>query len=266
MLIKFYLQGENMIQYILNDKNQVKIGNKLILTNSQILDAVHYANNAISEIHKQTNALNINIFEILGLRNLSGFVGEIFVKSVEVKSNETLHTNLHQDGYPDLLLVDTAQKKGYFDTLYDLNNGKKCPKDKALFSPYLHGGLEVKATCGSTPPASKKPKPQIGEQRIAIMNSFDWKAHHRETNNLLGILWDFIDELPTIVAVFYCDDLSVEDWGKIVQPKEGAGRTTSVSIMNSGGIRKMCDRWVAVIDDDAYTDALSKKKWIGTKV
>ena len=44
----------------------------------------------------------------------------------------------------------------------------------------------MKATCGSTPPASVMPKPLIGEQRITIVNSFDWKAHYRETNNLLA--------------------------------------------------------------------------------
>ena len=67
----------------------------------------------------------------------------------------------------------------------------------------------MKATCGSTPPASRVPKPLIGEQRIALVNSFDWKAHHRETNNLLGIFWDFLDEVPTIVACFYRNDFGL---------------------------------------------------------
>ena len=101
---------------------------------------------------------------------------------------------------------------------------------------------------------------------VALVNSFDWKAHHRETNNLIGILWDFIDEVPTIVAAFYRNDLVVDDWGNIVQPKEGGGRTTSVSIMNSGGITKMCAGWIAVIDDEKYISALARNKWIGYKV
>jgi hypothetical protein len=106
----------------------------------------------------------------------------------------------------------------------------------------------------------------IGEQRIELVNSFDWKAHHRETNNLIGILWDFIDKVPTIVAAFYRNDLSIEDWGNIVRPVAGGGRTTSVSIMNSKDISKMCTGWIAVIDDEKYITALAKKKWIGYKV
>lgn len=256
-----------MLTYKINKKNQVKLGQKVILTNQQIEDSIHYANNAIAKIDQQTNALDINIFEILGLRNLSGFVGEIFVKSVEVNSNGSLNSNLHQDGYPDLLLIDTITNKKYFETLYTIKNGKKYPKDKSSFSPFKYGGIEVKATCGSTPKGTDtKPKPQIGEQRVDCMNSFDWKAHHQETNNLLGLLWDFIDELPTIVAVFYCNDLGHNDWGNIVKPKEGAGRTTSVSIMNRIGVKKMCTGWIAVIDDSKYIDTLSKEKWIGFKV
>ena len=94
----------------------------------------------------------------------------------------------------------------------------------------------------------------------------EWKAHHRQTNNLLAVLWDFIDEIPTIVACFYSNNLTTDDWGKIVQPKEDGGRTTSVSIMGRTGIRKMCDGWIAVIDDPDYINALSQEKWIGNEL
>lgn len=100
----------------------------------------------------------------------------------------------------------------------------------------------------------------------SIVNSFDWKAHHRETNNLLGIFWDFLNEVPTIVACFYRNDLVIDDWGRIVQPTDGGGRTTSVSIMAKTGIKKMCDGWIAVIDRPEYIDAFSRSKWIGYSV
>ena len=177
-----------------------------------------------------------------------------------------MHSNLHQDGYPDLLLINNDERKRYFETLYTEVNGKKYPRDKALFSPYLYGGVEVKATCGSTPPANRVPKPLIGEQRIDLVTSFDWKAHHRETNHLIGILWDFINEVPTIAAAFYRDDLTIDDWGRIVQPRENGGRTTSVSIMTSAGVSKMCTGWIAVIDDEKYISTLAHRKWIGYRV
>lgn len=255
-----------MHDYIVRPENRVFINDELILTNQQIVDSMNFANEALRSLDQQAKTFDINIFEALGMRNLSGIVGEYFGKSVQRKSNGTLHSNLHQDGYPDLLLINTLERKDYFDTLYTVTNGKKYPKDKSLFSPYKYGGIEIKATCGSTPPASKTPKPLIGEQRIDLVNSFDWKAHHRETNNLVGILWDFLDEIPTIVAAFYRNDLTVDDWGKIVQPKEGGGRTTSVSIMNREGISKMCSGWIAVIDDEKYIAALAKRKWIGYRV
>lgn len=254
------------MNYIVRNEDLVKIDGELIITNHQVVSAIEFANAAIKTLDEQTKAFDINIFEAMGMRNLSGIVGEYLGKSLQRFSNEALHSNLHQDGYPDLLLTNTKEKKEYFSSLYSIIDGKKYTKDKYSFSPYKYGGIEVKATCGSTPPASSTPKPLIGEQRISLISSFDWKAHHRTTNNLIGILWDFCYEVPTIVAAFYCNNLTVDDWGKIVQPKEGGGRTTSVSIMNRSGIKKMCTNWIAVINDELYINALSKNKWIGYRV
>lgn len=252
--------------YATNPHHTVSLGNTIILNNDDVVAAINFCNHALRTLDEQTRQFDINVFEAMGMRNLSGIVGEYFGKSIQRFSHDSLHSNLHQDGYPDLLLTHTQEQKDYFSTLYTVVNGKKYPRDKSLFSPYLYGGLEVKATCGSTPPASQAPKPLIGEQRIALVNSFDWKAHHRETNNLLGIFWDFLDEVPTIVACFYRNDLVVDDWGRIVQPREGGGRTTSVSIMGKTGIKKMCDGWIAVIDKEEYIDAFARAKWIGYRV
>lgn len=252
--------------YIKNDNHTVSLGDTVIISNDDVVAAINFCNNALCTLDEQTKQFDINIFEAMGMRNLSGVVGEYFGKSIQRFSHDSLHSNLHQDGYPDLLLTHTQEQKDYFATLYTVSNGKKYPRDKALFSPYLYGGLEVKATCGSTPPASRVPKPLIGEQRIALVNSFDWKAHHRETNNLLGIFWDFLDEVPTIVACFYRNDLVTDDWGRIVHPTDGGGRTTSVSIMARTGIKKMCDGWIAVIDRPEYIEAFSRPKWIGYRV
>lgn len=256
-------------EYILNPNVKISCNGIQVLTTQEVVQALNYANSALRELSETTMRFDINIFETLGMRNLSGMIGEYFAKSVQKVSNGKFESNLHQDGYPDLLLVDTIEKKAYFDSLYTIRDGRKYPIDKEHFSPYKYGGIEVKATCGSTPSASKTRniiKPLIGEQRVSKINSFDWKSHHRTTNHLLGILWDFIDGLPTYVAVFYQDELKIEDWGAIVQPKEGGGRTTSVSIMNSKGIKKMCRKWVAVIDDTQYIDLLKKAKWIGYNV
>lgn len=252
--------------YIQNKNTSISFDGKTILSTQDVVDAMNYANTALKELNDTTQKFDINIFETLGMRNLSGMIGEYFAHSVMMISKGKLVSNLHQDGYPDLLLVDTPKKKNFFDTLYTVKNGKRYPIDKDHFSPFKYGGIEVKATCGSTPPASNVPKPLIGEQRVSLVNSFDWKAHHRETNHLLAVLWDFIDGLPTYVAAFYQDNLTVEDWGKIAQPKEGGGRTTSVSIMKSQGVKKMCSNWLAVLNDDAYISLLERPRWIGYRV
>lgn len=252
--------------YIMNDKNAVTIDGEEIISNDDLLKAINFCNTAIRTLDEQTQQFDINIFQVLGMRNLSGMVGEYFGKSVQRFSHDSLQSNLHQDGYPDLLLTNSIERLKYYQTLYTELKGKKYPKDKALFSPFKYGGVEVKATCGSTPAASVMPKPLIGEQRISKVTSFDWKAHHRETNNLLSIFWDFIDEIPTVAGCFYRNDLTIDDWGKIVQPKTDGGRTTSVSIMTSNGVKKMCHGWLAVIDIPAYKEAFSKAKWIGYEV
>lgn len=72
--------------------------------------------------------------------------------------------------------------------------------------------------------------------------------------------------MPTVVACFYRNDLTIDDRGKIVQPKSDGGRTTSVSIMTSLGVKKMCAGWIAVLDSEPYIDKFAGKKWIGYRV
>jgi hypothetical protein len=209
------------------------------------------------EIFDKFKDFEVDVFGILGMRNLSAFIGEVFAKSLEIKSNGLFKSNPHQDGYPDLLLMDKLGKSDWLKLSKEL-------KDKAPFSPFPNGGVEIKATCGSVPtPAQCRKKglekPDIGDQRISFLRGYDWKAHHRETNNLMGILWDFIEGLPRIVCLFYSADLTEDDWGNIVKPKAGGGRTTSVSIMTRVGIKKMYDGTLLVFDDNRYKEFLNKR-------
>ncbi|KLT20009.1 hypothetical protein AA980_03475 [Neobacillus vireti] len=255
-----------MYSYVVNNNADVILHDEVILSKEQIVEAVIATNTNLKRLSDITTESGVEVFEALGMRNLSGFIGEFFVSSLELVSNKGLFKNPHQDGYPDLLLVNSEESLSYFNSIVDVVDGKLYPKEKSLFSPFKYGGLEVKATCGSTPSAKVMSKPLIGEQRVHKLIGFDWKAHHRETNNLISIYWDFLDGLPTICAVFYRNDLTEDDWGKIVQPKENGGRTTSVSIMNSGGVKKMCENWIAVIEDEDYISTLSNRKWIGYNI
>lgn len=226
-----------------------------VITNISI-DSITKAVTYTHEIFEKFVEFEVDVFSILGMRNLSAFVGEVFAQSLGKFSDGSLIGNPHQDGYPDLLLMDENGKS-------DWERLKTLLKDKAPFSPFPNGGIEIKATCGSvpTPDVCRKKgieKPSMGDQRIGVLLGYDWKAHHRETNNLLGVFWDFLDNVPRIVALFYSKTLTQEDWGAIVKPKDGGGRTTSVSIMSRIGIKKMYDGTVMAIDDDRYLSFLNR--------
>ncbi|MBI5170535.1 MAG: bsaAI [Candidatus Eisenbacteria bacterium] len=184
------------------------------------------------------------------MRNLSAFVGEVFAAAMILEHSDLLRKNPHQDGYPDLLVMDAEGAREWARLSGRL-------REKAPFSPFGPGGFEVKATCGAVPTPAQCiargfPKPDMGDQRVHCLTAYDWKAHHRETNRLFGLVWDFIDGSPAIVAVFYRSDLQEADWGRIVQPREGGGRTTSVSIMTRDGVRKMYEGWVVLLNSRPY--------------
>lgn len=247
------------MEYLVNPKASLDIYNQ----NGEVTDVGHRkAVEAIIEYNKTVGLIQkdipVDIFALLGMRNLSSFLGEIYAQCLS-RCVDILAPNPHQDGYPDLLLLDTHGTQ-----IYEALKKQSKLRDKAPFSPFPNGGIEVKATCGSVPSPAvlyKKglQKPLIGEQRISLAMSYDWKAHHRETNQLLGLYWDFLDGVPFIAGVFYSSQLDEEDWGKIVKPKDDGGRTTSVSIMSKTGIKKMYLNWVAVVAEEQYCTFLDRK-------
>ena len=201
--------------------------------------------------------VEIPIGDILGLRNLSAFVGEVYNRAVKKTAGDMLENNPHQDGYPDLLIMDEEGRDAWNRVSSQLH-------EKDPFSPFPTGGIEVKATCGDLRSGKwfterSIPKPIIGEQRLEWVTGYNWKAHHRETNNLIGLVWDFVNKKPTIVSIMYSNGLDENDWGKTVTPKEGGGRTTSVSIMNKAGISKMKDGMIVLINNHDYSTPMLKR-------
>ncbi len=229
----------------------------------EIQRGVELPQEVISEAIGQTNRVFVElssvvpyVYELLQMRNLSAFVGAAFCQELATSSAGLLRLNPHQDGYPDLLLMDPSGQKHWIEL-----DGQH--QEKEPFSPFVLGGIEVKATCGDVPSARTLSsrglsKPGIGDSRIGLVTSLNWKAHHRETNYLLALQWDFMDQIPAIAAVMFSNNLDENDWGNIVQPREGGGRTTSVSIMNRGGVSKLASNPVFVVDDRRYRDLLER--------
>ena len=229
-----------MERYIVNPKVDLEVLRGVLMQAGHITTALHGAH----EVLRKLEDFDMNVAELLGMRNLSAFAGEVFAAGMVKAFDGVFRKNPHQDGYPDLLLMDHPGTTAW-------NKLETQWRDKSPFSPFLSGGVEVKATCGSVPHDARcrrlgyPGKPRIGDARIPLLTGYDWKAHHQQTNLLLGLVWDFIDGHLRIVAVFYSNSLNTTggarnpDWGAIIQPREGGGRTTSVSIMTRAGVRKM---------------------------
>lgn len=103
---------------------QISYEGDMVLSPQDVVNAINFSNDALLKLNATTQEFDINIFETLGMRNLSGLVGEYFARSIMRLSNGNLQSNLHQDGYPDLCLTDTEIKKKYFESLYTEENGK----------------------------------------------------------------------------------------------------------------------------------------------
>lgn len=245
--------------YLVRDLRQVAISRPRHLGKSGrvptrlLLAAVNATHALIDDLY----SADLDIAATLGLRNLSAFFGELFAAALANASGGLLRLNPHQDGYPDVLLMDAHGRKSWEQLVERLD-------EKTPFSPFASGGIEVKATCGAVPtPAVCKSRgikrPDIGDARVECLLSYDWKAHHRETNNLVGLLWDFVASRPRVAAVFYASNLAEDDWGRIVQPRAGGGRTTSVSIMARSGIRKMYEGWICVLSRGGYREFLNRR-------
>ena len=171
----------------------------------------------------------IPFYELLGTRNLGSFVGAVYGYSLQLEMPKRLMVNGHQDGYPDLCAL-TAEGKAYIEKVRAEGMGDA----KKSWASYPFGGIEIKTTCGAVPtPTKTRKKPGIGDQRFDQLTGADWKAHHRETNRLLGLFWDFIDRAPTVIGLFYRNDLTEADWGQVVVPST-ANATIEVGDVEEG--------------------------------
>lgn len=235
--------------FLVNSENKLNLIRGSSLSPEIVFSAVSETHNTLNKIKE----FEVDIFQILGVRNLSAFIGETFCVHMAKLSSGLFKKNPHIDGYPDLLLMDDLGESIYKKHGHEL-------QEKKPFSPFIPGGIEVKATCGSVPTGKKLAKkglkkPEMYDQRIEHLQGYTWHAHHRQTNNLLGLYWDFIAGAPFICAAFYSNDLTENDWSEITLPNvEKETRTTSVSNLTRLGVQKLYDGWILCINDTKYID------------
>lgn len=182
-----------------------------------------------------------NLYRNIDFKTTGAMIGAIFCsKIIEFVPNTIV--NPIEKGHPDIIPCNALNDEV---NEFSLRNYPK--------------GLEVKSTIGNI---RKGANLRAGVKRIADLTGITWQAHHREVNNLMGLVWDFVNEIenenfyaPAITAVLFSDKLNTNDWGEI---SGLTGRNTKVSGMIKSGKDKMGSGIILLIDDENYVKKYSK--------
>lgn len=176
------------------------------------------------------------LFKSIDYKTTSAMIGAIFCDTIATFTDSLV--NPIEKGHPDIIPT----------------YGAHASEEELRMYPE---GLEVKCTVGNI---IKGANLRAGETRIDALTGIAWQAHHREVGELLGLVWDFVDEghtfnYPTITGAFYSDALIPDDWGQI---SGTTGRNTKVSGMKANGKTKMGDGWVCIFDNTEYIQKYGK--------
>ena len=193
------------LRLITRDTTPIRL-NSGELSIDTISAAVSTVNDQLHRV-QQKQRYALDVFDVIDLRMLSGFIGELFVTSLST-SDPRLQRNPNIDGYPDLCDVShNPQALVPADCLH-----------------YEFGGIEVKNTFGLKKSGTALHAREA--RRGRIQNRLIWKAHHRRTNHLLALQSDFVDRVPQIVSAFFSSELEPDDWTEKQNPKSGSTMTS----------------------------------------
>jgi hypothetical protein len=241
------------------------------LETKSLVDCLSNTNIYLESLYKMFAELNFNLFEVLGQRNLSGLIGEIFSRFF-CSEFDMCVLNPHPDGRPDILNLHGDGFRKYFETeCFNLENNRRIPL-KAKLTPFPHGGMEVKCTIGSPKANYKKLLFEktglndfaLGIPRIDYLDSFNYWAHHRHSTNLLCLYYDYYDMkagIPQVLSLFLVK-LTEDDWNVVSLGKTTAKKTSNTSLNKQGRI-KLYSSCLAVIDDERY---INKFKQVGIEL
>lgn len=217
-----------MINYKINTSFSKNLG--FDVTHNEILQAVNSVNDFLL-------SLPANLYRSIDFKTTGAMIGAIFcTKIVEFVPNTVV--NPIEKGHPDI--VPSSAIGSSEEVLRNYPSG-----------------LEIKGTIGNLKTGSDL---RAGETRITKLSGITWQAHHREVNNLLGIVWDFVNanngfNHPAITGAFFSDQLETEDWGKI---SGTTGRNTKVTGMMKSGKVKMGNGVILLYDNDAHIEKYSR--------
>lgn len=192
---------------------------------------------AVGRTAEELEALPFSLFTSIDLKALSGIVGALFATHIARQSGALV--NPIEKGHPDVV-----PSEGINASETQLRN--------------YGTGLEIKCTVGGVTKGSDL---EPGDRRLDSLSGITWQAHHQHVSSLMGLVIDFAGkqttrgQFPLITAVFFTDNLRVNDWGRI---SGTTGRNTKVTGMLDSGKRKMGEGWVLILDDDLFKERYSR--------
>mgnify|MGYP001152138636 CR=1 FL=1 len=212
-----------MHKYLVDNDFSINVG--FVVTSADVEAAIKQTNTILDD-------LPASLFRSIDFKTTSAVIGAVFCDTVASLTKGIV--NPIEKGHPDII---PAYGAGASEEQL-----RKFPE-----------GLEIKCTVGNIQTGANL---RAGQNRINKLTGITWQAHHREVQELMGLVWDFVDggrsfSYPTITGVFYSNQLEVNDWGAI---SGTTGRNTKVTGMAVSGKQKMGLGWVALLDDDLYLD------------
>ena len=207
--------------YLIKENFSINVG--FVVDITAIESAIEQTNNILSDLPS-------TLFKSIDYKTTSAMIGAIFCDTLASLTDGIV--NPIEKGHPDI--IPSA--------------GANATEEELRHYPT---GLEIKCTVGNITTGANL---RAGETRITQLSGITWQAHHREVQELLGLVWDFVENghafnHPAITGAFYANDLTVNDWGAI---SGTTGRNTKVTGMAASGKAKMGDGWLAVIDKEEY--------------
>jgi hypothetical protein len=217
-----------MINYKVNSQFQKNLG--FDVSHNEILQAVNSVNSFLS-------TLPPNLYRSIDFKTTGAMIGAIFCTKIIEFVPGTM-VNPIEKGHPDIVPVSALGSS------------------EAVLRNYPRG-MEIKGTIGNLRNGANL---RAGINRINELTGITWQAHHREVNHLLGIVWDFVNEVdnfnhPAITGVFFSDQLNPDDWGEI---SGTTGRNTKVTGMRSSGKSKMGQGVIILIDNEPHIEKYTR--------
>ena len=217
-----------MINYKVNHNFSINLGFEV--SSKEVLVAAENLNAFLS-------SLPSNLYGNIDFKTTGAMIGAIFcTKLVEQIPNSIV--NPIEKGHPDII------------PLSGIDSVEEILRNYPV-------GLEIKGTIGNLKTGTNL---RAGQMRIQDLTAITWQAHHREVNHLMGIVWDFVNEIndfyfPAITGVFFSNKLNTDDWGEI---SGTTGRNTKVTGMRSSGKQKMGKGMVLIYDNVDYIERYSR--------